>query len=322
MGIQDQFQRKDAALLDPFIFCNPVAKNGEPVGNPNDHLACYRYDPPGEPVGSVPIQNQFFPNTTELELREPFALCVPSEKRPVGPEPVDHFSVYRASGPDGPSVTVTDQFGSENLKLDQVNLFLVPASKNGEPILDRISHLSCHPTDGGAAPPQVIVDNQFGPQVLELGQAREFCLPTEKLITPGSVNIDHFKCYEATGPSLGADIDWSDQFQGVGVTLLDPFLLCNPADKNGEGIMNTDDHLVCYRANPAVPFEFQTDVVTQFDPGGPVTIFEAFAFCAPSSKTLPPKTPSVSAGGALVLGAALALAAMLSLGLWRMRRQA
>ena len=61
--------------------------------------------------------------------------------------------------------------------------------------------------------------------------------------------------------------------------------------------------------------------MTQFNNGGPINLFGAIALCVPSSKTLPPKTPSVSAGGAVLLGVALALASMLSLGLWRLRRR-
>ncbi len=321
VAIRDQFQEQRVGLLDPFLFCNPADKNGEGIGNPNDHLACFNYDPPGAPVGSVPIANQFFPNTTELDVAEPNALCVPSEKRIDG-GPVEHFAMYRATGPDGPVVDIVDQFGSQTTDLGEVNLFLVPANKNGEGLVDDISHLTCHEIfDGEPAPPQVIVENQFGSAVLDLGQPRELCLPTEKLLSPGLVSIDHFKCYEASGPSVDTDVDWSDQFQGVGIGVREPFLLCNPAEKNGEPISNPDDHLVCYRGDPPAPFELETDVVTQFNNGGPINLFGAIALCVPSSKTLPPKTPSVSAGGALALGVALALASMLSLGLWRLRRR-
>ena len=30
-----------------------------------------------------------------------------------------------------------------------------------------------------------------------------------------------------------------------------PKWLCNPVDKNGEGIANPDDHLLCYKVKPA-----------------------------------------------------------------------
>ena len=35
------------------------------------------------------------------------------------------------------------------------------------------------------------------------------------------------------------------------MTVVKPKLLCNPVDKNGEGILNPDGHLVCYRVKNA-----------------------------------------------------------------------
>ena len=69
-------------LVDPFLFCNPVDKNGEGIQNPDDHLACFLTQPPGGVLGAlVPILNQFLAAPANINLSEPFAFCLPSTKR-------------------------------------------------------------------------------------------------------------------------------------------------------------------------------------------------------------------------------------------------
>ena len=70
---------------------------------------------------------------------------------------------------------------------------------------------------------------------------------------------------------------------------MDPFRLCNPVDKNGEGIQDPDAHLVCYYLQPAsdnlglsIPIQNQF-----FTPSRTSTSSSAFAVCAPSVKTVP-----------------------------------
>ena len=71
--------------------------------------------------------------------------------------------------------------------------------------------------------------------------------------------VDHYKCYK-----VGIDNDAPIQFIPIQVTLFDPNfgaeklfdvikpkMLCNPVDKNGEGIKNHSNHLMCYDVIPA-----------------------------------------------------------------------
>jgi hypothetical protein len=311
----DQFQGFATTLLSPLLFCNPVDKNGEGIANPDDHMACYQNSVPGGPIGPIPILNQFEPIPVQISLDEPILMCVPSQKQVLGPEPVEHFALYLAVGPDGPVVSIDDQFGSQVTDLGVVDHFMVPLDKNLEGVADPFSHLTCNQiVDGDPAPSQVIVDNQFGQQTLDLGSPREFCVPTEKLISPGPVSIDHFKCYDASGPSLDIPIDWADQFQGIGVTVRQPILLCNPADKNGEGISNPDDHLVCYNADPPGANIGLIPVLNQFIPAASIDVNEPIGVCVPSSKTLPKGVPSLGTWGVAGLGLLLGALALLSLG--------
>jgi hypothetical protein len=164
-----------------------------------------------------------------------------------------------------------------------VTFFMVPASKNGEPIIDEIDHLTCYDI-GGTFTATVTVANQFGLHDLEIQKPDALCVPTEKF-PPAPVPLlrDHYKCYEASGPLVGAPVNLLDQFGPASVTLIEPVLFCNPVDKNGEGISNDFDHLTCYQTEPPgvpvglIPFlnQFHEDVL---DVGPPV------ALCVPSEK--------------------------------------
>jgi hypothetical protein len=107
-------------------------------------------------------------------------------------------------------------------------------------------------------------------------------------------NLDHYKCYKVKdlkNPKFEkTTISLSDQFGIVdGVyEAKKPYVFCNPVDKNGEGILNADDHLTCYKAkgpklNPAQRPKLQ--VVNQL---GTLQLQakKAFLLCVPSTKTV------------------------------------
>ena len=78
-----------------------------------------------------------------------------------------------------------------------------------------------------------------------------------------------------------------DQFQDWGGLALDPFLLCNPADKNGEGIVNVDDHLACYTVTPIGESVGSVLILNQFYDDQSINVLEPFGLCVPSAKALP-----------------------------------
>jgi hypothetical protein len=307
VALVDQFQGRTTLVVEPKLFCAPADKNGEGIIDPVTHLTCYDTSPISGGPGPIPILNQFLPGFDQIELLQADTLCVPSTKQVVTPPAVDHFTVYDATGPPGPAVSVDDQFYSQTAQLGDTQLFMVPADKNQEGITDPFSHLTCYQMPGAVAGhPNVTVSNQFGTdQPIGVGFPKELCVPTEKLITPGPVNIDHFKCYEATGPPLDIPVTLADQFQGFPSLVVEPFRLCNPADKNGEGIANPDDHLVCYLLAPpggflGVPIPIQN----QFFPTTQIDIGQPFALCVPSVKMLPePAVVTGLASGLLLLTA-------------------
>jgi hypothetical protein len=58
--------------------------------------------------------------------------------------------------------------------------------------------------------------------------------------------IDHYQCYEIRKAAFGATVSVEDQFGPLTETLRPPLLLCAPADKNGEEIMDPVQHLAGY----------------------------------------------------------------------------
>jgi len=111
-----------------------------------------------------------------------------------------------------------------------------------------------------------------------------------------STGIDHFKCYKAKdlkNPKFVATtVALSDQL-GVNDGNFDvrkPSLFCNPADKNGEGILNPADHLTCYKVKgPKILKEDRPNVEVTNQLGSlELEVQKPFLLCVPSSKTVLP----------------------------------
>jgi hypothetical protein len=311
VSLQDQFQARSTRVVEPKLFCTPADKNGEGIDDADTHMTCYDTDPAGQPPGLIPIQNQFVASD-QIQLLSPDLLCVPSTKQMV--PPVEHFMVYRATGPDGPAVSMEDQFGTQNTDLGLTSLFMVPADKNNEGIFDPFTHLTCYDIEDDVSPQasigDVTVTNQFGSdQPLDVGFAKELCVPTEKLIAPGPIDGDHYRCWEVSDPSgasLGIGVDLVDQFQGFATSVVDPYRLCNPVDKNGEGILDQESHLVCYTLQPEGDFlDFAIPIQNQFFSLANVDLEQPFALCAPSTKTVPEPSLLVALASGVALLTAL-----------------
>jgi hypothetical protein len=112
----------------------------------------------------------------------------------------------------------------------------------------------------------VISTNQFGAQPLTLGVPDSLCVPTEKLIFPGPVNVDHYKCYFASGPSVDAGVALQDQFGSTSAIVLNPRFFCTPASKNGEPIADAVTHLTCYDTTPPGLAPGPIPILNQFTP--------------------------------------------------------
>src|SRR4029077_3006093 len=140
--------------------------------------------------------------TQQLTLSKPFRLCVPSEKGivPAAPTPsslqIDHYRCYKANFKKGftftppTGVSIADQFESTTADVRPGNrlIFCNPVSKNGAPILDPATHLTCFRLIEPPSDPNidVAVDNQFGAgqrlTVRRQTAATSLCLPSSKTV--------------------------------------------------------------------------------------------------------------------------------------------
>lgn len=220
---------------------------------------------------------------------------------------LDHFKCYgerdlAAPGFQSRNVTLVDQFGSSQATALRPYQLCNPVDKNAEGVVDPTAHLNCYRiSDSQSAAPNVTVHNQFGDQTYRLGKADRLCVPAEKNGVASALNLDHFKCYRARSlpgaPRFQKlEVTLADQFETKHTIVVKPALVCNPVDKNGEGIRFPACHLTCYRIKDApgeTPFlPREASVVDQFG-GDSYSIFPGSChqgplLCVPSLKELAP----------------------------------
>ena len=145
------------------------------------------------------------------------------------------------------------------------------------------------------------VDNQFGTIFVDTKKPDRLLVPSAKSLA-GPIDaldpetIDHFKCYkvkvtEGTPEFEPIQVTLADQFEDKLFDVKKPKRLCNPVDKNSEGIFNPLAHLMCYTVKRAEgePKHIKVSgiqVNNQFGPLQLDTKKEA-ELCVPSTKILP-----------------------------------
>lgn len=228
--------------------------------------------------------------------------------------PPDHFVLYDVKTTKGTAkfenltVTLADQFEAGDFEVKKPVSLGNPADKNGEGITDPDTHLVGYmikPLKGQPAHIPVIgirVVNQFGEIFLDTKKPDRLLVPSAKdLDNPVAALVDpeaeHFKCYkvkvtEGTPNFEERVVLLSDQFvPPTQFTVKKPERLCNPVNKNGEGIANDVTHLLCYKVKQlkeAGKFEKITGIhinnqfgALQLDAKKPKEL------CVPSTKELP-----------------------------------
>ena len=211
----------------------------------------------------------------------------------------DHYQCYEAKvAPDTPKfekrdVTLVDQFGPSSALIDKVKNLCNPVDKNDEEIIDPTAHLTCYNIkefDPQFEQRIVFVNNQFGTLFLKVEKPERLCVPSEKNGLPSDLLIDHFQCYKVkvapgTPKFEKQEVTLDDQFNSGTAIVEKPLALCNPVDKNGEGILNPANHLVCYSLNKGPKLDPKPEV-TSVDQFGPLdlTVLKAERLCVPSTK--------------------------------------
>jgi hypothetical protein len=231
----------------------------------------------------------------------------------------DHYKCYksRASFEQRP-VELVDQFGASTATVLRPDRFCNPVNKNSEGINDPDAHLNCYKIREPRAPSRdVVVNNQFGELRLTATRAKSLCVPAIKddIGDLDELDINHFKCYRARvtrgTPRFGEqEVQLNDQFEMKATEVIRPLLLCNPVNKNGEGIPSPANHLVCYKITdlpgqppfvPVTPNVTDQFVIQDLQTSRRTDCGRTRLLCVPSSKRLASPSGAFLDGGAGLL---------------------
>jgi hypothetical protein len=139
----------------------------------------------------------------------------------------------------------------------------------------------------------VVVSNQFGSnQTLHTADAQILAVPTGKAIQPNpppppSTDLDHYKCYVASGAPVNVTATLSDQFTTETVQAFQPVLFCNPVEKIHGGVVTPIQHplvhLTCYATSasnfPGIGVNITNQIVS-----ASLRVAKPDLLCLPSQK--------------------------------------
>jgi hypothetical protein len=137
----------------------------------------------------------------------------------------------------------------------------------------------------------VVVENQFGSLTVDLTRPDRLFVPSAKSLTatpplPASFLVDHFKCYRVRGARFRrSGVSVETQFGPMTVDVKRPLRLCAPVDKNGEGVNDPANHLMCYQVRKGTRGPKQVFVTNQFGADS-YPVLGPRELCVPSRKTL------------------------------------
>jgi cysteine-rich repeat protein len=198
-----------------------------------------------------------------------FNVMTPGPSATVTPSPPSHFQCYgvrRQPFAAIGGVTLADQFGTSAADVTRIRRLCNPASKNGEEpgavtAPDHLMAFKIRRTgERFRRLRNVEVTNQFGVAEIEVRRPVMLLVPTAKslsapVLPPTAPAIDHYQCYDVKGGAgtRAGGVIVQDQLGTLTVDVKRPRWLCNPVDKNGEGLVDPEAHLMCYtvRAKPS-----------------------------------------------------------------------
>lgn len=213
----------------------------------------------------------------------------------------DHYKFYSLSSTH-PAITdpiqIFDQFSQISTDFPYVlNSLGLPTEKDGSSIVDPLLHYSLYLFlgQGTSVNENIVATHQFGDVALSLGRLVGLMTPAQKNIPPPFQvpPANHYLCYKAFGPTLSKPVTLNTQFSFEQLSLLDPTLFCNPAEKHHNGvtypIVDPNKHLTCYSTNTPGFVSVGATILDQFAfTLGSFGIAEIL--CLPSTKNIPVPT--------------------------------
>lgn len=250
----DQFGAFNATITYAFSFGNPVEKIHNdlptPISDTNRHFTLYELELEGDRQSwKVTVNNQF-QDDVELTVIGPSALAVPTQKDDHEvPVCLNHYLIYDAYGPlVNDEVMLNDQFTEEQVVVYEPYYFANPVQKTlfGEVTeiedQDPHDHLVWYTIEGEAFEKRVEIDNQFGPQTIDLVGPGFLAVPSQKI--SWEQPLDHFKVYTALGTPVVEQVQLMDQFGTINASVGAPVAFANPTNKE-----YGDEKI--WRSNPA-----------------------------------------------------------------------
>jgi hypothetical protein len=204
---------------------------------------------------------------------------------------IEHYKTYETTGPviNGP-IFLKDQFGDEIITSLQLVKLATPVSKNREVVCDSIAHQTWWEFRFPEPVRIVTAQDQFGTQDWVLGDARYLVVPALKNFASGDTipELNHYKCYEAQGPTMSIGVTLVDQFDSTTVIVLEGKYFCNPCEKElidgtRYPVVDTTAHLTCYFVENPQSYNIQVWVKDQFIEE-PIVLRENFFLCLPAMK--------------------------------------
>jgi len=201
LPLTDQFGPSTVEVRKPQVLCAPTDKNNESPGAELDpeHLKGYQIKAAAAPAFPTNIQvvDQFNPAGLFVDARKQSHLLVPTVKDLGTPPPmpgaftVDHFECYKVTVTSGtakfaPVLTlpIKDQFGVMTVDVKRPKYLCNPVDKRGEDpsAPTHPGHLMCYQVRQVDAVRfmkrvGVFVNNQFGPETLDVKKPSELCVP-------------------------------------------------------------------------------------------------------------------------------------------------
>jgi len=114
---------------------------------------------------------------------------------------------------------------------------------------DPHEHLVWYTIEGEPCDRRVDIDNQFGPQTIDLLGPNTLAVPSQKI--SWEQPLDHFKCYSAVGTPVFEPVQLVDQFGAINATVGEPVGFANPASKEYGDLWtptwNPNNHLTFYQ---------------------------------------------------------------------------
>ena len=192
--LRDQFQTVTVSIGAPLQFLNPAQKTIDSVVTPildlNNHLTMYNLQTAAPLPTSVTLTatNQF--GALQLTVDKATTIMVPTQKETLRfPRRLDHFLCYPVNAASiAQPVTLTDQFQTEDVTVEQPVLFCNPVQKtigtNTTRIQNDAAHLLCYNIrlSQSTTARQVHIQNQLETDLFTITTTQMLCAPSTKTV--------------------------------------------------------------------------------------------------------------------------------------------